>query len=206
MNPTVRGFFIFFTSFILFKEILLLGKARGYTGNYIPWLLAMAFFIVNAIGNVIIRMNNSFWLIISLSIFIGLIALVLSPVIHAMKYFLTNNSEDTSVFDIKPNYFLILLLVTIVISYFIAAMALSMHKAFHSVEYTRIDFVDACIQQGGTQRFCDCYYEDLTKKYSLQELKSGTLLKKALSDHPEIIRVCMSPINFETFNNYQSSE
>ena len=40
VSPGARGFFIVFTSFSLFKEILLLAKEHGYKGNYIPWLLA----------------------------------------------------------------------------------------------------------------------------------------------------------------------
>jgi len=140
VSSGVRGFFITFTSFSLFKQILLLAKGHGYKGNYIPWLLATGFLILNLISNAMGRSDEEIdfttYLII-VAVLIGLITLITAPVINAMNYFLKHNNEDSSKFEIKPNYVLIVLLAGISIFFFIATFYSELQVADYD-EQTRM--------------------------------------------------------------------
>jgi len=192
VSPGARGFFIVFTSFSLFKEILLLAKEHGYKGNYIPWLLATGFLILNLISNAIGRSDDSIdfttYLII-VAVLIGLITLVTAPVINAMNYFLKHNNEDPSKFKIKPNYLLIILLAGIFILYFVGTIYSELQVADYD-EQTRIDFVGACVDEGATQSFCDCFYDEVQSRYSYQDLISYGVSGDALPDQQEITDTC----------------
>lgn len=192
VSSGVRGFFIVFTSFSLFKQILLLAKDHGYKGNYIPWLLATGFLILNLISNAMGRSDEKIdftaYLIIT-AILIGLITLVTAPVINAMNYFLNHNSEDSSKFEIKHNYILIVLLAGISIFYFVATFYSELQVADYD-EQTRIDFVSACVDEGATQSFCDCFYGEVQSRYSYQDLISYGVSGDALPDQQEITDTC----------------
>lgn len=192
VSPGARGFFIVFTSFSLFKEIFSLAKEHGYKGNYIPWLLATGFLILNFISNAIGRSDDTIdfttYLII-VAVLISLITLVTAPVINAMNYFLKHNNEDSSKFEIKPNYILIVLLAGIFIFYSVASIYSELQVADYD-EQTRIDFVGACVDEGATQSFCDCFYEEVKSRYSYQDLISYGISGDALPDQQEITDAC----------------
>lgn len=111
ITPTIRGIFIPLTSFSLFSKILDMAKRSGYRGSYNPGLLATGFFILNIINNKLD--TDSFSLAAALGViifFISLTATVVTPVIHAMNYFITHTDEDPDLLDVKPNYGLIVAL------------------------------------------------------------------------------------------------
>lgn len=192
VNPGARGFFIVFTSFSLFKEILSLAKDHGYKGNYIPWLLASGFLILNFINNAIGRTDEEIdftTFLIILSVLIALITLVTAPVINAMNYYLQHNKEEASKFKIKPNYVLIVLLAVIFIFYSITGLYTALQVADYD-EATKIEFVNSCVAEGGTQSYCECAYKEVQSRYSYQELISYGLSKQSLPDQQAIISAC----------------
>lgn len=124
LNSGIRGFFITFTSFSLFKEILTLAKKHGYKGSYNPRLLGACFLILNFIFNGIGKSDSHIdftTLIVLIAVIIALITLVTSPVLKAMNYFLEHNNEDATKFEIKNNYFLIIVLVILFILVFLGS-------------------------------------------------------------------------------------
>jgi len=110
-----RGFFIVFTSFSLFPQVLQLAKSSGYKGNFSAGLLATIFLIVNFINNGLSRAENLDWasLLVLTAIMIGIASLVAMPVINAMNYYLTHNNEGQNTFDIKPNFLLIAVMLVV---------------------------------------------------------------------------------------------
>lgn len=192
VSPGARGFFIVFTSFSLFKEILSLAKEHGYKGNYVPWLLATGFLILNFISNALGRTDESVdfttYLIIT-AILIGLITLVTAPVINAMNYYLKHNKEEASKFNIKRNYVLIIIIVAL----FALASGAEIYSFLQTTDYdeqTRIDFVTACVDEGATQSYCECFYGEVQNRYTYQELVSYGLSEDGLPDQQAIINAC----------------
>ncbi|KKQ66844.1 MAG: hypothetical protein US86_C0003G0087 [Candidatus Daviesbacteria bacterium GW2011_GWA2_38_24] len=195
VNPGARGFFIVFTSFSLFKEILSLAKNYGYKGNYVPWLLGLGLLAINLIYNLFSRavekveeIDLTAFLIIT-AIFIVLITLVTAPVINAMNYFLKHNKEESSKFEIKHNYVLIVLLAVIFIFYSIFGLI----EGFYTTSYTeatKIEFVNSCVDAGGTRNYCECFYKELQSRLSYQELLTYGLTGQDLPDKQVIIHAC----------------
>lgn len=192
VSPGARGFFIVFTSFSLFKQVLLLAKDHGYKGSYVPWLLASGFLILNFINNALGRTDESVdfttYLVIT-AILIGLITLVTAPVINAMNHFLKHNKEDASKFEIKPNYVLIVILAVIFIFYSVGSFYSELQTANYT-EDTKKDFVDGCVSEGGARSYCECFYGEVKNRYSYQELISYGLSDKGLPDQQAIITAC----------------
>lgn len=192
VSPGIRGFFIVFTSFSLFKEILALAKDHSYKGSYVPWLLASGFLILNFISNALGRTDENIdftaYLVIT-AILIGLITLVTAPVINAMNYFLKHNKEDASKFEIKPNYVLIVILAVLFIFISVGTFYSELQTTDYTEE-TKNDFVDACVSEGGTKSYCECFYGEVKSRYSYQELISYGLNDNGLPDQQAIMTAC----------------
>lgn len=191
MQAGMRGFFIVFTCFSLFKTILQYAKKQGYQGSYSHVLLGIGFVFFWLLNNAVSRAENLDALII---LILGLICIaaasfILFPVIGAMNYYLSHNNEEGLKEEIKPNYGLAILLAIIFAFYAYVGFTGTTNSDYSDASKT--NFVDSCVKSGGNQSYCDCTYNEIKNKYSYEEFvkmdESGNT-----PNMDEIISTCSS--------------
>lgn len=78
-----------------------------------------------------------------------------------------HKKENSSKFDIKRNYVLIILLSVLFILVFVGDIQSAIQEADYNEE-AKTDFLSTCVNAGGNKNYCECFYNEVQKRYIIR--------------------------------------